>query len=1279
MNTPSSATRGAEQATGKLSAQQQQQQGLDDSYDSRYEFDCPQFTDFTLEDEMDENSEVTNEDGFFAVRSDSVVSRNNLPNEWIKNIEDKMGISNSNNSLFETIEEDTENQNSLNLRANQNTTPGHRKPEPFNPSTPLSEAPGEVVVDELTFDHPSTNKKTVLPFASSTPDVHARPSSPELLDEVEELDKMDEAQTDFLLDDQEDENIFDDQRIEPLPSTGSESCPDLLSPLGPPDFNGAALLAAAIQQQQGLHDQKLNEEEQEDQQDYHEDEEGNESNMGEFDDHEEDDYSEDHEAEQDYCEGHEVEQDSLVLTHMDHTPAQHGFAPEEDDIIEEDEEDEEDEVYAEDAAADEVDTSMNEGDFDSKTPAKSPAAASPFTANTPADEKDSPIAASSRSSNTITEAMGNLTITQEEQYDETMSALAKQSPSPAPSRPETDDTPTPSPSKQDEVEEETLVPKVMPATPDVEIARDASSQLEDHLQTLSPPQMAPPSESKLQEQRSSTPATGHAKSVAKSSAKKPTLGEVVEAQEQEEEEMLPASDTFANEEHAAPVTPAPEPHEMDHDEDGESDVEALGPNITTPASAAPVTPAADPEGWESSQLSASRIPRLYQRTSDRKEERGRSQTRRGPEDRSRSVRSAQSTQSVPKRSTGVPSYLRPTSSWASKQASDASSKVPTISTHGVPVPRKPSNAGRGSTPRSTGSAPVISHQPPVKVSRSKLTEPKTPRFATSTRPRREARPSSTTQELQQLQKEREEYKKMVERRQAELQRAASNTAAGVERRPLTKPETPAFKLSKRLGSKTAQVEEKVPEKRPTATGRGPVRPTRPQDFHFATDTRVASRNVGKENSEAQPYVSMAAQVHAFSHKTPARFRPGKKMELPEKKPMHLTEPVEPRFASDMRARATHVKSREELEEEEMKKYKPFKARPLPESVIHSNGEMGVPKVEKKAPVVPHGFNFRTDARASVRRTAVTESGAASVASAPHQQAPTARPRRNSLGSEGAQDPHKLTRAAPFKFRTDMRAATRPLSTPPSKTEEQSSFHARPMPDFSKPPAFPVIERRALSGPMPFNLESTRRHEIAMQRRAEELARQQEEEERARHFKARPITISVHEPEVMASEKPLTEPETPIALRRSIQRAQERDERLAREAADELARHKFKARNLPKSTYEQTFVPELPRRVCGVLDIKLSSDARAEERRLFDQRVAEHLRFKEEELKREEERKRAEEEAALREYRKTLVPKARPVPEYVRTGTVTHMPTPQRLTQPESPFLMTKSKYGPKQH
>ncbi|CAN1351409.1 Protein TPX2 [Linum perenne] len=400
---------------------------------------------------------------------------------------------------------------------------------------------------------------------------------------------------------------------------------------------------------------------------------------------------------------------------------------------------------------------------------------------------------------------------------------------------------------------------------------------------------------------------------------------------------------------------------------------------------------------------------------------------------------------------------------------------------------------------------------------------------------------------------------------------------------------------------------------------------------------------------------------------------------PGKAKLTLTRPKEPAFETAQRVRAVRVKSSAELEEEMLAKLPKFKARP----------------VNKKE------FHLETTARANFNAES------ASVAS-------TEVSRRNNE----RKPPHHLTEPKTPRLQTSLRA--RPTTVKSSlelekeALEKMPKFKARPLNrkifesrgelgifcntkkqvtvprefhfaiDERIPPPTAVVDmfdKLSLSSechdnmlprstaPNPFHLHTEDRGAEKERRLAMELVRKQMEDELARARKANPYPYTTDYPVVppKPDPKPCTRPE-PFQLESLVRHEQEMqkemEERLRKEK-EEAQMRVYKAQPILKE--DPIPLPEKVRRpLTEVQKIQLHVDNRASNRAEFDQKVKEkemvYKRYREE----SEAAKMIEEEKALKQLRRTMVPHARPVPNFEKPF-LPHKSS-KDATRPKSPRL-----------
>ncbi|CAN1351411.1 Protein TPX2 [Linum perenne] len=395
---------------------------------------------------------------------------------------------------------------------------------------------------------------------------------------------------------------------------------------------------------------------------------------------------------------------------------------------------------------------------------------------------------------------------------------------------------------------------------------------------------------------------------------------------------------------------------------------------------------------------------------------------------------------------------------------------------------------------------------------------------------------------------------------------------------------------------------------------------------------------------------------------------------PGKAKLTLTRPKEPAFETAQRVRAVRVKSSAELEEEMLAKLPKFKARPVNKKILQAPTLQFAPRSTPQQPEFQE-FHLETTARANFNAES------ASVAS-------TEVSRRNNE----RKPPHHLTEPKTPRLQTSLRA--RPTTVKSSlelekeALEKMPKFKARPLnrkifesrgelgifcntkKQVTVPREFHfAIDERIPPPTAVVDMFDKDRGAEKERRLAMELVRKQMEDELARARKANPYPYTTDYPVVppKPDPKPCTRPE-PFQLESLVRHEQEMqkemEERLRKEK-EEAQMRVYKAQPILKE--DPIPLPEKVRRpLTEVQKIQLHVDNRASNRAEFDQKVKEkemvYKRYREE----SEAAKMIEEEKALKQLRRTMVPHARPVPNFEKPF-LPHKSS-KDATRPKSPRL-----------
>jgi len=458
--------------------------------------------------------------------------------------------------------------------------------------------------------------------------------------------------------------------------------------------------------------------------------------------------------------------------------------------------------------------------------------------------------------------------------------------------------------------------------------------------------------------------------------------------------------------------------------------------------------------------------------------------------------------------------------------------------------------------------------------------------------------------------------------------------------------------------------------------------TMPHEFELHTSSRS---DCGSPPSRRQQQALVAEQVSAFT-KTPKRFRsrpasaqfsPSSVSSSEDLKP---TKPVSMELSTEQRA-ATHrtsVKSTAEREAEEMAAMPKFKALPVNKKVMESgagSGHYGVPRVQKPQPTQAEGFNLSTSARERGGHTLQTS---ASEPSFTFKARPYNKPlMEGKAAGLTAVTPRKATKPQSPHLATSARAAIgKPGDFVLPEEDSFASFKARPMPVFSPSRSTPRRVREAaapITSPRPFALSSEARHEAALMAFRQRLDQEEREEQKARNFKARPMPVGdAWEPDYSKSKVPSeNEPfnlETDV---RSDVHMLAMQDRVKAAEVEERSMRAFKARSAAVLS-KPHFAPSKSTKPLTEIDNgMLYSDARAQERRQWEQAQVEARARRESEHRREEIERMRREVDEIAQLRKRMVPSARPAPVLKAKPFRPHLA--HEHTRPESPHLHTKGR------
>ncbi|CAN1230983.1 Protein TPX2 [Linum perenne] len=426
----------------------------------------------------------------------------------------------------------------------------------------------------------------------------------------------------------------------------------------------------------------------------------------------------------------------------------------------------------------------------------------------------------------------------------------------------------------------------------------------------------------------------------------------------------------------------------------------------------------------------------------------------------------------------------------------------------------------------------------------------------------------------------------------------------------------------------------------------------------------------REPAVQNPFISTAEMMKKFETST-------RDLSLPPGKPkLTLTRPQEPAFETAQRIRPVKIKSTAELEQEMLAKIPKFKARPVNKKEFHletaaranhnaesasvvseatrQNNEWKPHLTEPKTPLLQTSLRARPLKVKSSFELEIEE-----LEKMPKFKAkPLNKKIFESKGELGifCNTKKQVTVPKEFHFAIDERIP------PPNSVADMFD-------KLSLNSGSHDIHLPRNTTPNPFHLHTEERGAEKERRLAMELMRKQMEEELARVPKANPYPYTTDYPVVppKPTPKPSTRPE-PFELESLVRHEEEMQKEMEerqRKEREEAQMRVFKAQPILKE--DPIPVPEKVRRpLTEVQQIHLHVDHRAVDRAEFDQKVKEkemmYKRYREE----SEAAKMIEEEKAMKQLRRTMVPHARPVPNFEQPFCPKR--STKETTRPKSPRL-----------
>ncbi|GAB2285376.1 hypothetical protein Dimus_019829 [Dionaea muscipula] len=494
-------------------------------------------------------------------------------------------------------------------------------------------------------------------------------------------------------------------------------------------------------------------------------------------------------------------------------------------------------------------------------------------------------------------------------------------------------------------------------------------------------------------------------------------------------------------------------------------------------------------------------------------------------------------------------------------------------------------------------------------------------------------------------------------------------------------ENQAIKRQKLEGGRLRQILNIKPQNLPHKSKPGGITGNITSNFCSSTAKSCKEDRKIYVRETAAPFVSMAEMMKKFQSSTREIALPQNSLSHGGKPHLTLTRPKEPEFETAQRVRSVRVKSSAELEEEMMAKMPKFKARPLNKKILEAPTLHVMPKSVPQPPEFQE-FHLETMTRAKKNGEVPSSNSAESS----HQNDTQWKPPHHHQVEPKTPLLHTSMRARPSKVKSSIEIEQEELERIPK-------FKARPLnkkifeskgdlglfcnnkkqvtipqefhfaiDERIPPPSAKIVElfdklslepnhdyqMQRNTKPSPFHLQTEERGAEKERKLVMEIMQKQLEEERARIPKAIPYPYTTDYPVIPPKPEPkqCTRPE-PFELESLVRHEEEMQKEMEERQQKEIEEAEiriFKAQPIMKE--DPIPLPEKERKpLTQVQEFNLVLEHRAVDRAEFDNKVKEkesmHKRYREE----AEAAKMVEEEKALKQLRRTLVPHARPVPDF----------------------------------
>ena len=368
--------------------------------------------------------------------------------------------------------------------------------------------------------------------------------------------------------------------------------------------------------------------------------------------------------------------------------------------------------------------------------------------------------------------------------------------------------------------------------------------------------------------------------------------------------------------------------------------------------------------------------------------------------------------------------------------------------------------------------------------------------------------------------------------------------------------------------KARPVRRTVSASKPPATKPSNRRKTMPEPFHLRSDERVGKKPVEPTpNKEEEDLKEMKRQFHA--RQMPSFSKPAKSQPNKIAAARHHTTPEPFKFSTKSRASAVAPTPRSEEKEPVLE----FKARPLPKSTFKSPSQPKTPlNSPSSQPSDIKPPTLRSTARAE-RRQAASEASHKKAEKLAQEKEVQARIRQRKKHNDAilkAEAKSPMPPQEPFTLQSSLRHEAYQKQMEEKRREEQAeqkrqtafharSFHTTPTPEKIKSPRQPTASQ-------PFHLSSVARHQAYDEEQRRRLQAEEDERKKQAKFKARRIPKTTYEyKQILPKGGPLVDPFSPELQMK--QRAVER------KAYDEYADQERVAEEARKKAIEERMAAE----------------------------------------------------------------------------------------------------------